>query len=112
MIKIKNLLLIIFFTTVSLVKVSAASEETIYDKDNYFLALHLYNYDDLGIRMDIIQNAEFYDTFEEIIDTLYPVQASFLKHHRYVITFTGFEKYSIKDFSKTVASWKKTILEI
>ena len=36
MIKIKNLLLIIFFTTVSLVKVSAASEETIYDKIDLF----------------------------------------------------------------------------
>ena len=36
MIKIKNLLLIIFFTTVSLVKFSAASEETIYDKIDLF----------------------------------------------------------------------------
>ena len=100
-----------FYYSIQLFSKIPYHEETIYDKDNYFLALHLYNYDDLGIRMDIIQNAEFYDTFEEIIDTLYPVQASFLKHHRYAITFTGEEKYSIRDFTKTVASWKKTILE-
>ena len=76
------------------------------------MALHLYNYDNLGIRMDIIQNAEFYDTFEQIIDTLYLVQSSFLRHHRYAITFTGEEKYSIRDFTKTIASWKKNVLDM
>ncbi len=101
-----------FYYSIQLFSTIPYSQETIYDKDTYFLALHLYNYDNLGIRMDIIQNAEFYDTFEQIIDTLYPVQSSFLRHHRYAITFTGEEKYSIRDFTKTIASWKKNVLDM
>ncbi len=85
--------------------------ESYKDKDIYFLALHLYTYDHLGLRVDVIKNGDFYDTLEDVIDIIYPISTYFTKHHKYVLSFSGEEKYSFDDFEKVLTSWKKQILK-
>ena len=86
-------------------------QESILEKNIYFLSAHLYNYDDLGIRMDIIQNADFYDSFEDIVEAVYPIPNFFLPHHRFILSFNGEDKYDFSQFEKILKSWKKEILE-
>ena len=81
------------------------------EKNIYFLSTHLYNYDDLGLRVDIIQNADFYDRFEDILEAVYPIPNFFLPHHRFVLSFNGEDKYHFSEFEKILKSWKKEILK-
>lgn len=75
------------------------------------MSTHLYNYDDLGLRVDIIQNADFYDRFEDILEAVYPIPNFFLPHHRFVLSFNGEDKYNFSQFEKILKSWKKEILK-
>ena len=85
-------------------------EESILEKNIYFLSVHLYNYDDLGLRVDIIQNADFYDSFEDVVEAVYPIPNFFLPHHRFVLSFSGDDKYAFPKFEKILKSWHTEIL--
>ena len=76
-----------------------------------FLSVHLYTYDHLGLRVDVIQNGDFYDTLENVIDIIYPISTYFLKHHKYVLSFNGEDKYSFAKYKDTLESWKNEILK-
>ena len=80
------------------------------DKDIYFLSVHLYTYDHLGLRVDVIQNGDFYDTLEDVIDIIYPISTYFLKHHKYILSFNGEDKYSFVKYKQALESWKNEIL--
>ena len=85
-------------------------QESILEKNIYFLSVHLYNYDDLGLRVDVIQNADFYDSFEDVIEAVYPIPNFFLPHHRFVLSFNGEDKYAFSKFEKILKSWHTEIL--
>jgi hypothetical protein len=85
-------------------------EESILEKNIYFLSVHLYNYDDLGLRVDIIQSADFYDSFEDVVEAVYPIPNFFLPHHRFVLSFSGDDKYAFPKFEKILKSWHTEIL--
>ena len=85
-------------------------EESILEKNIYFLSVHLYNYDDLGLRGDIIQSADFYDSFEDVVEAVYPIPNFFLPHHRFVLSFSGDDKYAFPKFEKILKSWHTEIL--
>lgn len=86
-------------------------KESILEKNIYFLSTHLYNYDDLGIRVDIIQNSDFHDSFEDIVEAVYPIPNFFLPHHRFILSFNGEDSYKFSEFEKILKSWHTEILK-
>jgi len=84
--------------------------EDISEENVYVLFIHLYNYDEQGMRVDIIKDIDFFDTLENVLDTTSPISQFFMPHHRFVLSFDGGEKYSLYDFEETVELWREETL--
>ena len=80
------------------------------EENIYVLGIHLYNYNDIGVRTDVINDMDFFDSIEEVFDSIIPIFSSFLPHHRFILSFDGSEKYSFSEFQETVKLWREETL--
>ena len=80
------------------------------EENVYVLGIHLYNYDDLGVRTDVINDMDFFDSIEDVLDKVTSIPLFFLPHHRFILSFDGGEKYSFAKFEETVKLWREEIL--